>query len=258
MKGEVRRYGHVVVDEAQDLSPMELRMLARRAVASSITVLGDLAQATGAGASRSWTDALEHLGSPEAVRTAELTIGYRLPAAILDSRTACCPRPRRTSRRRSRRARRAIRPSCTRSPRPRSPRPSSAQAAALADEFATIAVIAPVAMLDELRAELAAAGIDVPLPEHSTIAHRLSLLPAALAKGLEFDAVVVVEPAAIVARVGARRAPALRRAHPTGAAPRDRPRAPAAAGARANLPDVGIRSARSRRARRARGTARAG
>ena len=84
VKGETRRYGHVVVDEAQDLSAMALRMIARRAAGASLTVLGDLAQATGAGASRSWDDALEHLGSPEQVRTAELTIGYRLPAAILD------------------------------------------------------------------------------------------------------------------------------------------------------------------------------
>ena len=60
-------------------------------------------------------------------------------------------------------------------------------------------MIAPVAMLDDLRAELAAAGLEVPLPQDSTISHRLSLLPASLAKGLEFDAVVVVEPAAIVA-----------------------------------------------------------
>ena len=84
VKGETRRYGHVVVDEAQDLSAMALRMVARRAIGASLTVLGDLAQATGAGATRSWNDALEHLGSPELVRMAELTIGYRLPAAILD------------------------------------------------------------------------------------------------------------------------------------------------------------------------------
>ena len=54
-------------------------------------------------------------------------------------------------------------------------------------------------MLGAVRAELAAVGLDVPLPEQSTISHRLSLLPAALAKGLEFDAVVVVEPARIAA-----------------------------------------------------------
>ena len=199
VKGEVRRYGHVVVDEAQDLSAMALRMVARRAVASSLTVLGDLAQATGAGASRSWTDALAHLGSPEQVRTAELTIGYRLPAAILDFANRLLPEaaPHVTA---AVSAREEGDP-----PELHTASPATlaetvvGQAATLAAEFTTTAVIAPVAMLDPLRAELAAAGIDVPRPEQSTISHRLSLLPAALAKGLEFDAVVVVEPAAIVA-----------------------------------------------------------
>jgi DNA helicase IV len=199
VKGEVRRYGHVVVDEAQDLSAMALRMVARRAVASSLTVLGDLAQATGAGASRSWTDALEHLGSPEVVRTAELTIGYRLPAAILDFANRLLPEaaPHVTA---AVSAREEGDP-----PELHAVTPAELAetvvglAGVLAHEFTTTAVIAPVAMLVDLRAELATAGMDVPRPEQSTISHRLSLLPAALAKGLEFDAVVVVEPAAIVA-----------------------------------------------------------
>jgi DNA helicase IV len=199
VKGDVRRYGHVVVDEAQDLSAMALRMVARRAVAGSLTILGDLAQATGAGASRSWTDALEHLGSPEVVRMAELTIGYRLPAAILDFANQLLPEA-------------APHVTAAVSAREEGDPPEfhvviSEQLAstvaeladALAREFTTTAVIAPVAMLEGLRSQLAASGHDVPLPEQSTIAHRLSLLPAALAKGLEFDAVVVVEPAKIVA-----------------------------------------------------------
>lgn len=199
VKGEVRRYGHVVVDEAQDLSAMALRMVARRAVASSLTVLGDLAQATGAGASRSWSDALAHLGAPEQARTAELTIGYRLPAAILDFANRLLPEaaPHVTA---------AV--SAREEGDPPELHAVSAEeltatvadrAAALSREFTTTAVIAPDAMLDGLRAELALVGQDVPLPEQSTISHRLSLLPASLAKGLEFDAVVVVEPAAIVA-----------------------------------------------------------
>ena len=199
VKGDARRFGHVVVDEAQDLSAMALRMVARRAVGSSLTILGDLAQATGPGASRSWTDALAHLGEPEQVRTAELTIGYRLPAAILDYANRLLPEaaPHVTA---AVSAREEGEP-------PQLHRVAAAEldsivvarAAALAAEFVTTAVIAPVAQLDALRAELAGAGIDVPAPEASTISHRLSLLPATLAKGLEFDAVVVVEPAAIVA-----------------------------------------------------------
>ena len=60
--------GHVIVDEAQDLSPMMLRAVGRRASTGSVTVLGDLAQATTPWATRSWTESLRHLGHPEAVR----------------------------------------------------------------------------------------------------------------------------------------------------------------------------------------------
>jgi DNA helicase IV len=199
VKGDTRRFGHVVVDEAQDLSALALRMVARRAVAASLTVLGDLAQATGAGASRSWADALDHLGSPERVRTAELTIGYRLPAAILDYANRLLPE-----------AAPHVTPAVSAREEGDPPELHAVAGAelhstvvglagVLAREFTTTAVIAPVAMLEALRAELGAAGLEVPLPQESTISHRLSLLPASLAKGLEFDAVVVVEPAAIVA-----------------------------------------------------------
>jgi DNA helicase IV len=57
-------YGHVVVDEAQDLSPMECRAIARRAPFGSLTVLGDLAQGTAPWAARSWRTVLAHLGKP--------------------------------------------------------------------------------------------------------------------------------------------------------------------------------------------------
>ena len=84
MKGAPRRFAHVVVDEAQDLSPMQLRMLARRARGHSMTVLGDLAQATGPASPHSWEESLAHLGRPANAERAELTMGYRLPGAILD------------------------------------------------------------------------------------------------------------------------------------------------------------------------------
>ena len=84
VNGDVRRYGHVVVDEAQDLSPMALRVIGRRTRHGSLTILGDLAQATGAHASTDWSITLDHLGRPANARITELTIGYRLPAAILE------------------------------------------------------------------------------------------------------------------------------------------------------------------------------
>src|SRR5690606_22529362 len=75
---EVRTYGHIVVDEAQDLSPMQLRMLTRRSLGGSMTIVGDIAQATGAWAHASWDEILEHLPDRRPPRRAELTVGYRI------------------------------------------------------------------------------------------------------------------------------------------------------------------------------------
>lgn len=75
-------YGHVVVDEAQDLSPMECRAIARRAPFASLTVLGDLAQGTTPWAARSWDTVLRHLGKPDAA-VVPLTIGFRVPEAVV-------------------------------------------------------------------------------------------------------------------------------------------------------------------------------
>ena len=76
---EARTYGHIVVDEAQDLSPMQLRMLTRRSLSGSMTVVGDIAQSTGAWAHADWHEVLEHLPDRRPARRTELTIGYRLP-----------------------------------------------------------------------------------------------------------------------------------------------------------------------------------
>ncbi|MET8981324.1 AAA family ATPase [Streptomyces sp. NPDC004539] len=76
-------YGHVVVDEAQDLSPMECRAIARRVEYGSLTVLGDLAQGTTAWAARSWREQMAHLGKPDAV-VVPLAVGFRVPGVVLD------------------------------------------------------------------------------------------------------------------------------------------------------------------------------
>ena len=75
--------GHVIVDEAQDLSPMMLRAVGRRASTGSVTVLGDLAQATTPWATRSWRESLAHLGHPNAAIN-ELVAGFRVPGAVID------------------------------------------------------------------------------------------------------------------------------------------------------------------------------
>ena len=84
LNGTPKSYGHVVVDEAQDLSAMGLRMIHRRARHNSMTVLGDLAQSTKPGGQHSWDDALDHLSPAGGGRLIELEVGYRLPATILE------------------------------------------------------------------------------------------------------------------------------------------------------------------------------
>ena len=83
--GRSRSYGHVVVDEAQDLTPMQFRMIARRAPSGSVTILGDLAQATGPWTYSDWNE-ISRTFSPSGARAHhdELTLGYRAPGRVLD------------------------------------------------------------------------------------------------------------------------------------------------------------------------------
>ncbi|MCB0964943.1 MAG: AAA family ATPase, partial [Acidimicrobiales bacterium] len=72
---EIRTYGHIVIDEAQDLSPMQLAMISRRSLNGSLTVVGDIAQSTGAWAHADWDEILALLPDRRAPRREELTVG---------------------------------------------------------------------------------------------------------------------------------------------------------------------------------------
>jgi len=197
VKGAPRRFGHVVVDEAQDLAPMQLRMLARRSRHHSMTVLGDLAQATGPAATQSWTETLAHLGRPDHAQEAELTMGYRLPGAFLELANRLLPM-----------AAPDVAPS--RSVRADGDPPDAhrcraeelielvaGHAVVLAKAFATVALIAADARVDELRRAVEYRGIVCAEPGEVAPGRPVVVVPARLAKGLEFDAVIVVEPAEI-------------------------------------------------------------
>jgi len=199
VKGAPRRFGHVVVDEAQDLSPMQLRMLARRAHRHSMTVLGDLAQATGPASPTSWEATLAHLGRPANAQPAELTMGYRLPGAFLALANRLLPMaapgvaP-------SRSVRTDGDPPDLHAFAPELLVPSIAEhALVLAKEFGTVAVIASEARVDELRRAIEDRGVVLAEPGEVDPDRPLVVLSAGLAKGLEFDAVIVAEPAEIVA-----------------------------------------------------------
>jgi DNA helicase IV len=186
-------YGHVVVDEAQDLSPMECRAIARRAAFGSLTVLGDLAQGTTPWAARSWRTVLGHLGRPDAPVT-PLTTGFRVPKAVLGLANRLLERldvdvP----------AAHSLRGDGELTLRQVAPGevPDAVVAAvraALARE-GSVGVITADADLPRVREALAAAGIAAAGPEEP--AARVSAVPASVVKGLEYDHVVAVEPAAI-------------------------------------------------------------
>jgi DNA helicase IV len=198
-----RTYGHIVVDEAQDLSPMQLRMVARRSLSGSVTVVGDVAQATGPWAPLSWDEVTAHLPALRPPRLVELTVGYRTPAEVveLSRRVLAGALPGMTPPRAVRRTGVA-------------PRfvsvdgngdGSLAQAVAgvareLVDEMApgTVAVLAAGSLVAELSVALDRAGAQAADPRVGGLGAPLSLLPVDLANGLEFDAVVVVEPAEVV------------------------------------------------------------
>ncbi|MER5199442.1 HelD family protein [Streptomyces sp. NPDC002755] len=185
-------YGHVVVDEAQDLSPMECRAVARRVRFGSLTVLGDLAQGTTPWAADSWRTQLAHLGKPDAT-IVPLTTGFRVPAAVLalagrllDLLDADVPRAdslRRDGELRVRRADGDLRSAVVAAVRDALPREGS------------IGVIAADPQIDGVREALTGAGIPTSGPDDP--AARVTVVPATLVKGLEYDHVVAVEPAAI-------------------------------------------------------------
>ena len=81
---EIRTFGHIVIDEVQDLTPMQLKMATRRSLNGSMTVVGDIAQATGALAPDDWDEVLAHLPDRKPGRVIGLSVGYRIPAQIME------------------------------------------------------------------------------------------------------------------------------------------------------------------------------
>ncbi|MET8766609.1 AAA family ATPase [Streptomyces sp. NPDC004658] len=184
-------YGHLVVDEAQDLSPMECRAIARRAVFGSLTVLGDLAQGTTPWAARDWSVQLRHLGRPDAA-VVPLTTGFRVPAAILEPANRLLARldvavPAATS----------LRTDGELTLRPTEDLLGTTVTAvrdALTRE-GSVGVVAADADTGRVRAALGRAGLDPAGPD--TLGARLAVVPASVVKGLEYDHVIAVEPAAV-------------------------------------------------------------
>lgn len=196
----IRTYGHIVVDEVQDLSPMQLRMIARRSLNGSLTIVGDIAQATGAWAHENWDEIIGHLPTRRGVRRAELTVGYRIPSKNMEL------------------AARVLRVAAPQLSPPRSVREGGDEplvdrstVAGLADRVAevtrserdavepgSLAVIVPSTLLEPVSEALDATGVAHGRATRQGLNEPVTVVPVSMVKGLELDASVVVEPAAIV------------------------------------------------------------
>ncbi|GAB2914469.1 HelD family protein [Streptomyces mayteni] len=190
--------GHVVLDEAQDLSPMQYRAVGRRCSTGSATVLGDIAQGTTPWATESWAAALAHLGKPEAV-IEELTQGFRVPRTVISYASRLLP---------------AIAPELSEATSVRDSPGSFEVRAVSPDELdealvaacrralareGSVGLITADARVSTLSAALVAADLAHLSPGQETSqGARLTLVPASLAKGLEYDYVVLDDPAAVV------------------------------------------------------------
>jgi superfamily I DNA/RNA helicase len=195
--GEPRTFGHVLVDEAQDLSAMQWRMLARRCPSGSMTLVGDFGQASRAGALSSWDDVISNLPVRVTPHQVNLTVNYRTPSEIMDVANRLLP---------------AAAPGVEPARPVRSTGAFPEVETVGADELVaaaaaaarrstvlggTVAVIAPVELHEELATALADRGAVADSIE--AIDAPVAVLTGLDSKGLEFDHVVVVEPSRLVA-----------------------------------------------------------
>ncbi|MCM2391830.1 HelD family protein [Streptomyces albipurpureus] len=201
--------GHVVLDEAQDLSPMQYRAVGRRCSTGSATVLGDLAQGTTPWATESWQEALDHLGKSDAV-VEELTAGFRVPREVIAYASRLLPHmsPGLAEVRSMRESPGSLEVREVRGDL------DAAVVAACVDALqheGSIGLIAADSRVESLATALTTANLPHLTPGSETTADsRLTLVPASLAKGLEYDYVVLDDPATVVAaepdeRTGLRR-----------------------------------------------------
>jgi len=204
-EAEFVTYGHIVVDEAQDLSPMELRVLKRRDLTGSMTIVGDMGQATTASSASSWNAVLEVLDPRRTPVRVDLTVSYRTPEEVLDfaAPTLLAAAPDLEAPRPVRRAGstpKVDEVSCDEFER--------SLVAMVREEVETVApgrvaVIVVGHRVEEILHVLDRGGLAAVDPrdqDSKGLGADLVVLAAEGANGLEFDAVVIVEPHEIASR----------------------------------------------------------
>ncbi len=201
---EIRTFGHIVIDEVQDLTPMQLKMATRRSLNGSMTIVGDIAQATGPLAPDSWDDVLAHLPDRKPPRVIGLSVGYRIPGQIMElaNRVAEVATP-------GLRAPESVRigeagPSIVRADSLDSlPGLVAREVVTMSEQIAgaSLGVVAPDGMLPELSEALTEAGINHGSATRTGLDSGVTLVPVSVVKGLELDGVIVVEPSRIVSDI---------------------------------------------------------
>lgn len=196
----IRTFGHILIDEAQDLSPMDLRVIDRRSLNGSMTIVGDIAQATSASAHDSWDSVLRHLPAKREPRFAELLIGYRVPAPAMElaNRVLAIAAP-------GLRPPRSIRevgdaPIIERVARDEF---GAALCAAVRREVdavgaGSVAVICPSSWVERVETALTGGGVEFGQAHRGRFDHQVTVAPITLVKGLELDATIVIEPQAVL------------------------------------------------------------
>ncbi|MBB5867578.1 DNA helicase IV [Allocatelliglobosispora scoriae] len=199
INGQPERFAHIVVDEAQDLSPMQLRSIARRSSTGSLTVVGDIAQSTGVWARDAWDDVLASLPETLPASVQSLRYGYRVPRQLYEFAAQLLPI-----------AAPGVTPPVVVRDGPALPgihrvdpdeRAGRAVSLALAhsEEFRFVGIICTGESRVEVETALAANGVVWSSADRGELGRAINLVSPHEAKGLEFDAVIVVEPEEIVA-----------------------------------------------------------
>jgi len=196
----IRTYGHIVVDEAQDLSPLQLRMLTRRSLNGSMTIVGDIGQSTGVWAHENWDEILEHLPDKSEPNRAELTIGYRIPQPLMElaNKVLAYAAPE-------------VKPATsvrTVGDPPKFHKAASVDSlgsfvAETTSEISdssegNLAVICPSSMYENLLDEFETAGVQASRGLKEGLNSKITVMPVHVVKGLEVNTAIVVEPALIV------------------------------------------------------------
>ena len=200
LRGRTSSFGYVLVDEAQDLSPMQLRMVLRRSVSGRATLVGDIAQATGPTRFPDWSGLFDAAAIDAKPRIAELAIGYRVPRQIMEIASQLLPRI----------APDTIEPRAVRDG-PEEPRLLDVDETNLGETLVaevgyrvegqrSVGIIAPASELERLRSLLTDAGIRPGDVLTDGLGRQVTVLSAVQAKGLEFDHVIVVDPAGVAGK----------------------------------------------------------